>query len=80
MVYKKARRKRSKGLIIMLLPVLIFIGVIGWCMYALDKRNSKPARRKPTRQRPARKDNVTLTPITFEEQHEIRMRNATSNR
>jgi len=42
-------------------------------MYAMD--NKKPARR-----RTPQGDGVTFLPIVFEEQNEIRMRNATSNR
>jgi hypothetical protein len=65
LVSRKVKRKRSKALIIMLLPALIFIGVIGWDMYSIDNR--KP---KPTHRRPVEKDNVTLLPIVFEEQQE----------
>jgi hypothetical protein len=60
----------------MLLPVLVAIGVMGWCMYLVD--NQKPTQRKPPR--PAQKDYVTLLPIDFEEQREIRLHNATGNR
>ena len=52
-----------------LLPALIFIGGIGWCMYTLDSR--KPTRQKPTQRRRAEKDNVTFLPIVFEEKQEI---------
>jgi hypothetical protein len=63
----------------MLLPALILIGVMGWFMYSIDN-NRKPTRRKPTHRRPAEKDNVTLLPIIFEEQQEIRMHNPASRR
>jgi hypothetical protein len=75
LVHPRVRRKRSRGLVILLLPALIFIGLLGWCMMMIDD-NHKPTRPK----RPAQKDHVTLIPIVFEEQHQIRMRNATGNR
>jgi hypothetical protein len=51
---------------IMLLPALILIGFMGWCMYAMD--NQKLTQKKPQNTR----DNVTLLPIIFEEQEQIR--------
>ena len=71
--YRTVKRRRSRALVMILLPALIFIGVVGWFMYAMD--NKKPARR-----RIPQGDGVTFLPIVFEEQNEIRMRNATSNR
>jgi hypothetical protein len=51
---------------IMLLPALIFIGFMGWCMYALDNQKHTQKKLQNT------KDNVTLVPIIFEEQEQIR--------
>jgi hypothetical protein len=53
-------------MVILLLPALIFIGFIGWCMYSMG--NPKPKRQKPSYKR----DNVTLLPIVFEDQQQIR--------
>jgi len=51
----------------MLLPALIFIGIMGWLMYTLGNPEKTEAPRKSPK-----KDNVTLLPIIFEEQHEIK--------
>ena len=66
-VYRKVTRKRSKDLTIMLLPVLVFIGVIGWLIYALGN----PAKRNAPRKLP-KKEYITLLPIGLEEKQEIR--------
>jgi hypothetical protein len=57
----------------MLLPALIFIGIVGWFMYSMDNK-------KPTRQKHPQNDGVTFLPIVLEEPYETRMGNATSNR
>jgi hypothetical protein len=59
-------------MLIMFLPALIFIGVAGWCMYALGD-NHKTTPHKPTR--PTQKDNVTLLPTFLEEHQKIRINN-----
>jgi flagellar basal body-associated protein FliL len=63
----KSKRKRSKAMMIILLPVLIFMFVIGWCMYWMgsQKRTGK------TQRKPPEKDNVTIMPIIFEETQEV---------
>jgi hypothetical protein len=75
LVYRKVKRKRSKGLVMMLLPALIFIGAMGWMMYTLGA----PQKTQPQRKAP-RKDNVTLLPIGFEKQQKIKnVKNAIRN-
>jgi hypothetical protein len=60
---KKSRRKRKNTLKILLLPALIFVFFMGWCMYwAGDKKDQKHLNRKVPN-----KDNVTLLPAIFEE-------------
>jgi len=78
LVYQKVKPKRSKALIIMLLPALIFIAVVGWLMYSIDNKNSTD--RKQTHRRTVEERNVTLLPIDFEEQRQIRINNAIRNR
>jgi flagellar basal body-associated protein FliL len=78
LVYQKVKPKRSKALIIMLLPALIFIAVVGWFMYSIDNKNSTG--RKQTHRRTVEERNVTLLPIDFEEQRQIRINNAIRNR
>ena len=63
----RSKSKRSKAMIIMLFPVLIFVFIIGWCMYWMgdQKRTGK------TQLEPPKKDNVTIMPIILEETQEI---------
>jgi len=72
-VYKRrVKRKRSKALTLVLLPALIFIGAIGWLMYALGPRNPKPKRQKeaPVKKNDEKKeDGVTFeTTALYEEE------------
>jgi flagellar basal body-associated protein FliL len=62
-----SKRKRSKAMIIMLLPLLIFVFVIGWCMYWIGNQK----RTVKTQRKPPEKDNVTVMPIILEETQEI---------
>ncbi|MGO8807285.1 MAG: hypothetical protein ACLQO7_11915 [Candidatus Bathyarchaeia archaeon] len=63
MATKKLMRKRKNTLAILLLPALIFVFFMGWCMYwAGDKKDQKHLNR-----REPKKDNVTLLPAVFEE-------------
>ncbi len=55
----------------MLLPALIFIGVAGWCMYALGD-NYKTTQNKPTRL--TQKENVILLPTFLDDHQEIKLR------
>jgi len=71
---RRVKRKRSKGLVILLLPALIFIGFMGWLMYTLSSPQKPKAQNKLKR-----KDNVTLLPI-FGEEQEITAHNSISNR
>jgi hypothetical protein len=58
----------------MFFPALLFIAVVGWFMYSVDNQN--PTLRKQTNRRTVEKDYVTLLPIDFEEQRQIRTINA----
>ena len=54
-------------MIIMLLPVILFIFLMGWCMYWIgDQKRPDKIKRKPVK-----KDNVTIMPILYEEPQEI---------
>jgi len=67
LVTSKNKRKRSRAMTIMLLPVLILMFIIGWCMYwaGNQKRTNK------TQRKPPKEDNVTIMPIILEETEEI---------
>ena len=54
-------------MIIMLLPVIVFIFLMGWYMYWIgDQKRPDKIQRKPLK-----KDNVTFMPIVREETQEI---------
>jgi len=62
----KQKKKRSK-IPIMLLPALIVMFLIGWCMYYFGgQKKSRKIQPKPNR-----KDNLTFIPINYEETQEI---------
>jgi len=63
----KGKRKHSKVMTIILLPVLTFLFIIGWFMYWVGNRK----RSDRTQRKPAKKDNVTILPIALEENQEI---------
>jgi heme/copper-type cytochrome/quinol oxidase subunit 2 len=66
LVASKGKRKRSKAMTIMLLPMLIVIFIIGWFMYCMgDQKRSDKIQHKPPK-----KDYVTIMPIVFEEPQE----------
>jgi hypothetical protein len=54
-------------MVIMLLPVIVFIFLMGWYMYWIgDQKRPDKIQRKPLK-----KDNVTIMPIVYEETQEI---------
>jgi hypothetical protein len=54
-------------MIIMLLPAILFVFLMGWCMYLIgDQKRPDKIKRKPVK-----KDNVTIMPILYEETQEI---------
>ena len=58
-------------MIIMFLPALIFIFLMGWCMYCIgDQKRPDKIQRKPLKKDNVR-DNVTIMPIIYEETQEI---------
>ena len=69
---KVRRRKRSKTLMILFFPALLFIGIMGWCLYAAGEPK-RPVKVKPKPKLPKKdsNDGVTIMPIIFEETPEI---------
>jgi len=67
LVAPKSKRKRNKAVVALLLPALIFIAIIGWAMYWIG------GQKKPNKIqcKPVEKDNVSITPIVYEENQEI---------
>jgi len=58
---------------IILLPVMIFIFIIGWSMYWIGnrKRPAKRQRKPLKKEKDNLKDNVTVIPVVYEEPEEI---------
>jgi hypothetical protein len=55
-----------------LLPMLIFIFLMGWSMYWIgDQKRPKKRTKKTKRGTPPKEDNVTFMPIILEEKPEI---------
>jgi hypothetical protein len=61
-------------MLILLLPTLIFAGLAGWCMYALDD-NHKTTQHKLIKTN--QKDSITLLPIFLKDQQEKGIYNST---
>lgn len=54
-------------MVFLLLPALIFIAIIGWCMYwGGEAESAKSKKRKAPK-----KDDVTIMPIPIEESPEV---------
>ncbi len=74
-MYKvKTKRKRSKPLVILMLPALIFIGFLGWLMYATGGRKSTKSHQKAHIKTPStspREDGVSFVPVDLDEQKVI---------
>jgi hypothetical protein len=69
---RRVKRKRSKGLALILLPALIFIGVIGWLIYTLELPSRKAPKVLSKKFRAETgDDSVTLFPAIYEDNKEI---------
>ncbi|HYA77134.1 MAG TPA: hypothetical protein VEF91_00290 [Verrucomicrobiae bacterium] len=67
MVASKRKHKRSNYSITMLLPAILFIFLIGWCMYCIGNQE-RPDKKQ---HKPLKEENVTIMPILYEETQEI---------
>ena len=74
---QRPRRKRSKGLIIILLPAFIIIGAIGWLLISLDHQKTAPQNKTRRKVISSDKENISFVPIIFEDQTIARMHNTT---
>jgi len=58
-----------------MLPALVFIGIMGWLMYALEPPRRRASKHQPQPQKPKAKaqkdDGVTFIPAFLEEEQEI---------
>jgi hypothetical protein len=69
---RKFKRKRSKGLVLLLLPALIFIGFVGWLICALEPPNRKPVESYQAPKTQSSGDSVTFLPAAYGEQAEVK--------
>ncbi|MEM2108062.1 MAG: hypothetical protein QXL10_02110 [Candidatus Bathyarchaeia archaeon] len=69
MKISRGEHKRSKALILLLLPALIFLWIIGWSLYWIGHQKEH---RKIRQTEPQEKDHVQLMPVVFEEPLEAR--------
>jgi len=71
LVPRQVNHKRSRSLVIMLLPILVLIGAIGWMLFTLGsthKTTDKPVRKT---QETKKQDNITFIPTIVEEEDKI---------
>ena len=69
---KRVKRKRSKGLVLLLLPALIFIGFVGWLICALEPPTRKTVKSYQTPKAQSSDDSVTFLPAAYGEQAEVK--------
>ncbi len=69
MTHNKSSRKRSKTLTFMLLPALIFIGLMGLFMYLTGNQSSHVIKKSPHAIKQS--DGITFVPAIYEEHAEI---------
>jgi hypothetical protein len=70
---RRVKRKRSKSLVLILLPALIFIGVVGWLLSSCSSapRKVNKVNNRPLVAQKERKDGVTFIPAIYEDKQEI---------
>jgi heme/copper-type cytochrome/quinol oxidase subunit 2 len=65
----KSEKKRSRAVIVLLLPVVVILWIFGWSLYWISRQresgNSEPA------SSPQEEDNVTLAPLVLETTSEL---------
>jgi hypothetical protein len=73
-VYRKVKRKRNRGLAILLLPALVFIGFMGWLLYSIEPNRKKSSKKQHTAPQTPKNDGVTFVPTLPEEEQEISLK------
>jgi hypothetical protein len=73
LTYRKAKqRKRSKTLVMALLPALLFIGMMGLFLYLMDNHYGRPTKKTLGKEtRVFTEDNVTFIPAIFEDRQKV---------
>ena len=65
----RGRRKRNKAIIVLLLPVIIFLWIVGWSLYCIGHQKEPQKAKPPSSTK--EEDHVHLIPIVLEEPSEI---------
>ncbi len=63
---QRVKRKRSKALVLMILPALIFIALIGWLISTVEPSNKKPISDYRTPKQKSR-DEITFETVLYDE-------------
>ncbi|HSV50174.1 MAG TPA: hypothetical protein VLH35_07635 [Candidatus Acidoferrales bacterium] len=69
---RRVKRKRNKAIILMLLPALIFIGIVGWLISSMEpphRKAHKTNHNAPIAHRA--NDGITFIPAIYEDSNEI---------
>lgn len=71
--YARTKRKRSKALVLVLLPALIFIGVVGWLITSFEpsNRNTKKVHHKAPIVQKETDNGITFIPAIYQDSDEI---------
>jgi hypothetical protein len=73
-VYRKVKRKRNRGLAILLLPALVFIGFMGWLLYSIEPNRKRSTKKQHTAHEKHKDDSITFIPTLPEEEQEISLK------
>jgi hypothetical protein len=73
-VYRKVKRKRNRGLAILLLPALVFIGFMGWLLYSIEPNRKRTSKKQHTAPEKQKDDSITFIPTLPEEEQEISLK------
>jgi len=65
----KNKKKRSRAVIVLLLPVVVILWIFGWSLYWIG-RQRESGKSEPASS-PQEKDNVTLVPMVLETTPEL---------
>jgi len=65
----KSKKKRSRAVIVLLLPVVVILWIFGWSLYWIGRQ--RESRKSEPASSPQEKDNVTLVPMVLETTPEL---------
>lgn len=68
---RNVKRKRSKAIVLLILPALIFIGFVGWLISSLEPSGRKATKGYHAPKSRRQDDGVTFMPAVYEETTEV---------